>query len=172
MRSCQILASTAAVRGAAPVVWSAAGAEAQRAYANPKSRPRLPGPARNLGRIVATPSPVRAPSLSEEGERIMLTLLADKLPELERLCKLYGVRRLEVVGSAAREVDFDPARSDIDLLVEFAPGRLPRLSAFFKLREAIENAVGRPVDLLMLEAVRNPYLKASLERNRRLLYAA
>jgi uncharacterized protein len=102
----------------------------------------------------------------------MLTLLTEKLPELERLCKLHGVRRLEVVGSAAREVDFDPARSDIDLLVEFAPGRLPRLSEFFKLREAIENALGRPVDLLMLEAVRNPYLKANLERNRRLLYAA
>jgi len=66
----------------------------------------------------------------------MLTLLVEKLPELERLCKLHDVRRLEVVGSAAREVDFDPARSDIDLLVEFAPGRLPRLSAFFKLREA------------------------------------
>ena len=102
----------------------------------------------------------------------MLTLLAEKLPELERLCKLHGVRRLEVVGSAAREVDFDPARSDIDLLVEFQPGRLPRLSGFFGLREAIENAIGRPVDLLMLEAVRNPYLKASLERNRLLLYAA
>lgn len=102
----------------------------------------------------------------------MLTLLAEKLPELERLCKLHGVRRLEVVGSAAREIDFDPERSDIDLLVEFAPRCLPSLSAFFKLREAIAYAVGRPVDLLMLEAVRNPYLKASLERNRRLLYAA
>jgi hypothetical protein len=38
----------------------------------------------------------------------MLTLLTEKLPELERLCKLHGVKRLEVVGSAAREVDFDP----------------------------------------------------------------
>jgi len=82
------------------------------------------------------------------------------------------VRRLEVVGSAAREVDFDPARSDVDLLVEFAPGRLPRLSAFFTLREALAHAIGRPVDLLMLEAVRNPYLKANLETNRRVLYAA
>jgi len=102
----------------------------------------------------------------------MLTLLVEKLPELERLCKLHDVRRLEVVGSAAREVDFDPARSDIDLLVEFTPGRLPRMSAFFGLREALANTIGRPVDLLMLEAVRNPYLKANLERNRRLLYAA
>jgi predicted nucleotidyltransferase len=102
----------------------------------------------------------------------MLNLLNEKLPELERLCKLYGVKRLEVVGSAAREVDFDPARSDIDLLVEFEPGRLPRLSAFFDLREAIMSTLGHPVDLLMLDAVRNPYLKANLERHRRPLYAA
>ncbi|HVT17799.1 MAG TPA: nucleotidyltransferase domain-containing protein [Thermoanaerobaculia bacterium] len=103
----------------------------------------------------------------------MLTLLEDKLPELERLCKLHGVKRLEVVGSAAREVDFDPARSDVDFLVEFEPGRLPTtLRGFFGFREALEQTVGRPVDLLMLDAVRNPYVKASLERNRLLLYAA
>ncbi|HEV3460106.1 MAG TPA: nucleotidyltransferase domain-containing protein [Thermoanaerobaculia bacterium] len=103
----------------------------------------------------------------------MLTLLEEKLPELERLCKLYGVKRLEVVGSAAREVDFDPARSDVDFLVEFELGRLPAtLRGFFGFRSALEQTVGRPVDLLMLDAVRNPYLRASLERSRRLLYAA
>ncbi|HEV3074058.1 MAG TPA: nucleotidyltransferase domain-containing protein [Thermoanaerobaculia bacterium] len=103
----------------------------------------------------------------------MLTLLEEKLPELEQLCKLYGVKKLEVVGSAAREVDFDPARSDVDFLVDFEPGRLPAtLKGFFGFREALENIVGRPVDLVMLGAVRNPYLKASLESSRRLLYAA
>ncbi len=103
----------------------------------------------------------------------MLNLLEDKFPELERLCRLHGVQKLEVVGSAARELDFDPVQSDIDLLVEFEPGRRPAtLRAFFELREALERIVGRPVDLLMLEAVRNPYVKASLERSRRLLYAA
>ena len=103
----------------------------------------------------------------------MLNLLEDKLPELERLCKLHGVKRLEVVGSAARELDFDPTRSDVDFLVEFEPGRLPAsLGAFFGFREALERTVGRAVDLVMLEAVRNPYVRASLERNRRLLYAA
>jgi predicted nucleotidyltransferase len=103
----------------------------------------------------------------------MLTLLEEKLPALEQLCKLYGVKRLEVVGSAAREVDFDPARSDVDFLVEFEPERLPTtLKGFFGLRGALEQAVGRPVDLVMLDAVRNPYLRASLEGNRRLLYAA
>jgi predicted nucleotidyltransferase len=103
----------------------------------------------------------------------MLSLLAEKLPDLRRICKVHGVKRLEVVGSAAREVDFDPARSDVDFLVEFEPGHLPAtLGAFFGLREAFERAVGRPVDLLMLEAVRNPYVRGNLERNRLLLYAA
>lgn len=103
----------------------------------------------------------------------MLNLLEEKLPEFERLCKMHGVKRLEVVGSAARELDFDSTRSDVDLLVEFEPGRLPAsLAELFGLREALEQTVGRAVDLVMLEAVRNPYVRASLERNRRLLYAA
>ena len=103
----------------------------------------------------------------------VLNLLAEKLPELERLCRLHGVKRLEVVGSAARELDFDPTRSDVDFLVEFEPGRLPAsLGEFFGFREALEQTVGRAVDLVMLDAVRNPYVRESLERNRRLLYAA
>jgi predicted nucleotidyltransferase len=103
----------------------------------------------------------------------VLSILQEKLSELERVCKLYDVRRLEVVGSAAREVDFDPTRSDIDFLVDFEPGLQPAtLEQFFGLREALERALGRPVDLLMLDAVRNPYVKANLEGSRRLLYAA
>lgn len=103
----------------------------------------------------------------------MLELLEKRLPELERLCKLHGVQRLEVVGSAARELDFDPTRSDVDFLVEFEPGRLPRsLGEFFGFREALERTMGRAVDLVMLDAVQNPYVRASLEHSRRLLYAA
>ena len=44
---------------------------------------------------------------------------------LAALCRRHGVARLDVFGSAARGVDFDPARSDVDLLVEFAPS-IPR----------------------------------------------
>jgi len=103
----------------------------------------------------------------------MLALLEEKLPALEQLCRLYGVKRLEVAGSAARELDFDPTRSDVDFLVEFEPGRLPSsLGELFGLREALEQTMGRAVDLVMLDAVQNPYVRATLERNRRLVYAA
>lgn len=41
------------------------------------------------------------------------------MDELAEVCDTYGVRRLEVFGSAFRG-DFDPEQSDIDFLVEFS----------------------------------------------------
>ena len=67
--------------------------------------------------------------------------------------------RLEIFGSGARGDDFDPARSDADFLVEFAPGGTPSaLDQFFGLAEALEALLGRPVDLAergAIEASRN-----------------
>ena len=58
--------------------------------------------------------------------------------ELRDLCRRFHVRRLDVFGSAARG-DFDPARSDLDFLVEFEPlQRGADLDAFFGLKEALE----------------------------------
>jgi hypothetical protein len=77
-----------------------------------------------------------------------------------------------VFGSAARE-DFDPDRSDVDLLVEFES--LPEggyADAYFGLREALETLLGREVDLVAASALLNPYVKADVERTKALLYAA
>ena len=41
--------------------------------------------------------------------------------DIALVCRCYGVRRLEVFGSAARVTDFDPASSDANFLVEFEP---------------------------------------------------
>ena len=49
----------------------------------------------------------------------MHALIAGKLDEIIRLCRDHGVRRLEILGSAARGTDFDVAKSDVDFLVEF-----------------------------------------------------
>ena len=79
--------------------------------------------------------------------------------EIGALCRRYGVARLEIFGSGARGDDFDPARSDADFLVEFAPGGTPSaLDQFFGLAEALEALLGRPVDLAergAIEASRN-----------------
>ena len=99
--------------------------------------------------------------------------IADHLNDLRELCPQFGVRRLEVFGSAARGVDFDPARSDADFLVEFGPGEvMAPLRQFFGLSEALERVLGRPVDLVERGALRNPYVLAEVNRSRELIYAA
>jgi uncharacterized protein len=92
--------------------------------------------------------------------------------ELWALCRRFHVRRLDLFGSAARG-DFDPEHSDVDFIVEFDRDmRLHPFDAYFGLKEELEALFGRKVDLVELSAVRNPYLKASIERSRENVYAA
>jgi uncharacterized protein len=102
----------------------------------------------------------------------MQKLVADRRKEIAELCRRFGVRRLELFGSAVRD-DFDPARSDLDFVVEYQPGaRLGALEAYFGLKEGLEGLLGRPVDLLEPGAVRNPYMKAEIESSRETVFAA
>jgi predicted nucleotidyltransferase len=103
---------------------------------------------------------------------LMIDEIARRSEELRALCRRFHVRRLDLFGSAARG-DFDPERSDVDFLVEFDrahPDALS-LSTYFGLKEALEGLLGRPVDLVEPDAVRNPYLKASLESSREPIFA-
>jgi len=103
----------------------------------------------------------------------MLPLIAERRTEIAALCRRFGVRRLDVFGSAARAEDFDPEQSDLDFVVEFE--HLPAgryYHAYFELKEGLETLFGRPVDLVTEESIRNPYLRASIEKGRRPLYAA
>lgn len=102
----------------------------------------------------------------------MLPLIESRRADLAELCRRLGVRRLELFGSATRE-DFDPVESDLDFLVEFTPGSPRRaLDSYFTLKEALETLFERPVDLVMPDAVTNPYVRADIERSRVTLYAA
>jgi predicted nucleotidyltransferase len=92
--------------------------------------------------------------------------------ELEALCRRFGVRRLELFGSAATGA-FQEASSDLDFLVEFAeplgPGYADR---YLGLLEALEVLFARPVDLIVTSAIKNPYFQQSVDATRVLLYAA
>jgi uncharacterized protein len=63
---------------------------------------------------------------------------------LAEFCRQNGVRRLAVFGSALRD-DFGPA-SDVDVLIEFEPGRTPGLR-FFWMQEELSRLFNRTVDL-------------------------
>ena len=98
--------------------------------------------------------------------------IAQHRPGIAAICQRYGIRRLEVFGSAARATDFDPARSDADFLVEFAPDAPADLHRFFGVKAELEQLLGRPVDLVERDAVRNPFVRAAIEQHRQSVYAA
>lgn len=92
--------------------------------------------------------------------------------ELETLCKRFGVGRLEAFGSAVTG-RFQSETSDIDFLVEFQPPNGPGYAdRYFGLLESLEALFGRPVDLVVASAIRNPYFRQSVDATRTLLYAA
>lgn len=99
--------------------------------------------------------------------------IADKKDELARLCRRYEVARLEIFGSAASGADFDARTSDADFLVEFdADSKMAPFDQFFNFADALRNTLGRPVDLLESSAVSNPYLRAAIDKSRKLIYAS
>ena len=90
--------------------------------------------------------------------------------ELSELCRRYGVRRLELFGSAATGA-FDPARSDVDFLVDFDEDPAGLFDRYFGLKESLEALYGRQVDLVSAGSLRNPYFIAAVNETRRLVYA-
>ena len=102
----------------------------------------------------------------------MIPVLHQHRAEIAALCRQFHVLRLDLFGSAAREVDFDPARSDVDLLVTFDPAARPSAFEHLRLRDALADLLGRPVDLVTEGAVKNPFVLAGIERSRQPFYAA
>ena len=68
-------------------------------------------------------------------------------PPQERIddfCRRHHIRRLAFFGSVLRD-DFTPS-SDVDVLVEFEPGKTPGFT-FFSMEEELSRILGRRVDL-------------------------
>jgi hypothetical protein len=103
----------------------------------------------------------------------MLPIFDRQSDALAAMCRQYSVVRLEVFGSASSG-DFEPGRSDIDLLVEFHPDADlgPWLGRYFDLKRDLEALLECNVDLVMRRALENPYFTREVNRTRKLLYAA
>lgn len=92
--------------------------------------------------------------------------------QLDALCRTYGVRRLERFGSAAAE-NFDPQTSDYDFFVDFADQPVVgSFNRYMGLKLALEDLLGRPVDLAEPAAVTNPFVLRATSLGRREVYLA
>ncbi len=101
----------------------------------------------------------------------MIALVEERRQDLAELCRRFGVRRLELFGSAATGT-FHHHASDLDLIADFAdrsPGYADRHLDF---AEALEQLFGRKVDLLTEESIRNRYFRRSVDATRQPIYDA
>ncbi|MGA7158972.1 MAG: nucleotidyltransferase domain-containing protein [Acidobacteriaceae bacterium] len=102
----------------------------------------------------------------------MQPFIAEKREAIAELCRQHHVRRLAIFGSATRD-DFDPARSDVDILVEFYPAADASYAEnFYSLRDHLEDLLHRNVDLLREGVIRNRYRLQAIEKGKVELYAA
>jgi hypothetical protein len=81
----------------------------------------------------------------------------------------HGIRRLAMYGSVLRE-DFTPT-SDVDILVEFRPDRIPGLIQLAQMELELEASLGRTVELRTYEDL-SPYFRDQVAATAQSLYAA
>jgi len=102
----------------------------------------------------------------------MQDFILAKREEIAELCRKHHVRRLSVFGFAARD-DFDPATSDVDIIVEFEDIPVVEYSDNkCALHDGLVSKFNRKVDLLTWKSVKNRYLLRSIERSQQTLYGA
>ena len=89
---------------------------------------------------------------------------------LAEFCRKWGIRELSIFGSALRD-DFNP-ESDLDFLVSFEPVTPLDIDRLLDMKEELEARLGRSVDLVEKEALRNPWRKHEILRTREVIYAA
>ncbi len=88
---------------------------------------------------------------------------------LRTFCKMNGVQRLGLFGSALRG-ELRP-ESDIDLLVKFEPGRTPGLLRMAALELQLRELLGRDVDLRTAGDL-SPHFRDEVSASARVLYDA
>jgi len=85
------------------------------------------------------------------------------------LCQKYKVNKLFVFGSILTEKY--KKESDIDLIVDFGNVELyDYADNYFDFKCSLEELFKRDVDLLENQAIKNPYLRKSIDSNKQLIY--
>jgi predicted nucleotidyltransferase len=82
-------------------------------------------------------------------------------------CRRHHIRTLALFGSILRD-DFRQD-SDIDVLVEFAPGHIPGF-AFFAMEDELSDLLGRKVDLHTRKFL-SPYFRDKVQAEAEVQYA-
>jgi uncharacterized protein len=98
-----------------------------------------------------------------------MNLVDKNIDGIKDLCKRHKVRKLFAFGSVLTS-KFKKT-SDIDLIVDFQDVDLYNYADnYFDLKDSLERLFKREVDLLEDKAIKNPYLRKSIESSKQLIY--
>ncbi|MCZ8168540.1 MAG: nucleotidyltransferase family protein [Flavobacterium sp.] len=98
-----------------------------------------------------------------------MILIYQNIELIKLLCKTHNVKRLYAFGSIL--TDQFNEESDIDLIVDFNDIELlDYADNYFDLKFSLEDSLKRPIDLIEEKAIKNPYFKRAIEKNKQLIY--
>ncbi|GHT63886.1 nucleotidyltransferase [Bacteroidia bacterium] len=98
-----------------------------------------------------------------------MNIVEQNIAFVSELCKQHHVKDMHVFGSVLS--DEFAQESDVDLLVNFGDVSLfYYFDNYMGLKDRLEQLFNRPVDLVEEKTVRNPVLRRSIERNKKLIY--
>lgn len=100
----------------------------------------------------------------------LTTLIEDRYADFVDLCRAHQVDKIYAFGSSVTN-HFNPETSDIDVVVKVdIADPAERGEALLSLWDNLELFFNRKVDMLTDESIRNPYLKSSIDRTKKLIY--
>ena len=98
-----------------------------------------------------------------------MNLISQNIERINALCKAHKVSRLYAFGSVL--TDQFGEQSDIDLIVDFKDVQLlDYADNYFDFKFSLEDILKRSVDLIEEKAIKNPYFKMAIEKNKQLIY--
>lgn len=99
----------------------------------------------------------------------MLDFIKHDIEKLNSTCAKHNVSQLYIFGSAVTK-DFTP-HSDIDFLVTFENvNPFEYFDNFMDFKNSLETLYDRKVDLVESQTIKNPILKRSIDRRKKLVY--
>ena len=98
-----------------------------------------------------------------------MNLIDQNISIISKLCESHKVNYLYAYGSILTNKFSE--KSDVDLIVDFKEIELLKYADnYFDFKFSLEDILKRPVDLLEEKAIKNPYFKESIEKQKKLIY--
>lgn len=99
-----------------------------------------------------------------------MKLIENNIQKIIDLCKKHKVHKLFVFGSILTN-RFNE-KSDVDLVVDFNKSEVTDyFDNYFDFKYSLEDLLGRKIDLLEEQTIKNPYLKKSVDATKILIFS-